>query len=208
MKEEKRLESTLALKRMLLVPGAHRSEMVNPGTGLDTTNLGSPWPKGRQSRGSPTRNPSRTSSASPALASDSTKMQRQTALRALAEKQIPTSSTYVSQHPRTPAIRKETASPSPSRENIIEAQRIPRPARLDDSPPSAHTRSHTKNRHAAFDSSKVPIQGLHNLTINSNQQQKVGPSGPSPTTIAIENDLRRILKMDLLGSDGAPGVQS
>ena len=206
-KEEKRQESALALKRMLMVPGTHRSELPNSSLGPDTANLGSPSPKGRESRGSPTRNPPRDSSASPAPPSDSTKMQRQAALRALAEKQIPTSSSYVSQNLRTPAIRKEIVPPS-SRENDLDSERTPRPARLGESPPSAHTRSQTKNRQIAVESGKIPIQGLQNLTINSNQQHKVGPSGPSPTTIAIENDLRRILKMDLLGSDGAPGVRS
>ena len=206
IREERRQESTLALKRMLLVPGAHRSEVANPDVRPEIGNLGSPSPKDRQSRKSPTRNPSGNASPAPALVSESTRMQREAALRALAQKKIPTSNTYMSQNARTPTIRKEMASPSPS--NDFDTERTPKPANLGDSPPSAHTRSQTKNRQTPLEGNGFPIHGLRNLTINSNPQHKVTPSGHSPTTVAIENDLRRILKMDLLGSDGASGVQS
>ena len=206
-KEEQRHASTLALKKMLLLPQAQRSE-VSRDLGSATANLGSPSPKARQQRESPTRDHSRPSS-SPGLASDASRMQRQAALRALAEKQIPTSNGSITQRAPASSLRKETAMPtSYGGYNTLEPPGTPTPAHMRGSSPSANTRNQTKSRGTALDSGNVPVQGLQNLTLSPKHQREAAASGPSPTTAAIENDLRRILKMDVIDSNGAPGVRS
>ena len=206
-REEQRQASTLALKRMLLLPQAQPSE-ASYGSESTIADFGSSSSKARQQRESPTRSNSRPSS-SPGLASDASRMQRQAALRALAEKQISASNGYTNQRVPPSSLRKETTMPPSSGGlNTLEPPTTPTPARMRGSSPSANTRSQTKNRVIALDSGNVPTQGLQNLTLDPKHQREVAPSGPSPTTAAIENDLRRILKMDVLSSDGAPGIRS
>ena len=207
-REEQRQASTLALKNMLLLPQNQRSEISNPGMEHASTTLGSPSPKPRQQQISPTRDQFRPSS-SPGLASDASRVQRQAALRALAEKQIPSTNGYTPQRPVTSSLRKEVTMPNSSgRYYPLDQHSTPTPPRRHGSPPSANTRSQARNRNVASENDNIPTQGLQNLTLNSKQQREVAPTGPSPTTATIENDLRRILKMDVLGSDGASGVRS
>ncbi len=208
IKEERRQENNLALKRMLQGAKVQQPEAVIPGTELPAAHLGSPLPKGRQPRGPPSQNPPRNYSTSPALSSDSTPMQRQAALRALAERQIPTSNGQVTPNTRDSCNGKETPFLS-STGIYLEAQKTPAAAAtLGHSPPSANTRSRTRTRHDNRDGHQVPIHGLQNLTIGAQRQDNIAPSGLYPATMAIENDLRRILKMEVLGSDGASGVRS
>ena len=207
IREEQRQASTLALKKMLLLPQVQRSE-VSSGSGSIRADLGSPLPKARQQRKSPTRDHSRPSS-SPGLASDASRIQRQAALRVLAEKQIPISSGHINQRAPSSGLRKESTMPTSSGgSNELQPPGTPTPTRMCGSSPSANTRSQTKIRGTALDDCNVPVQSLQNLAPHPKQQREIAPSGPSPTTAAIENDLRRILKIDVLDNDGAPGVHS
>lgn len=207
-REEQRQASTVALKKMLLSPLNQRSEIADTNNGVAAMNLGSPSPKSHQQQTSPAQAQFRPSS-SPALASDASRVQRQAALRALAEKQIPSGNGYTSQRALASNLRKElTDSNLPTQHDPPQYINTPTPAPRHSSPPSANTRSQVQNRNRAADNGKILIPDIQKLPLNSKQQREVTPSGPSPTTAAIENDLRRILKIGILGNDGASGVRS
>ena len=206
-KEEQRQANTLALKRMLLLPETQLSE-ASDGSKSTEMSLVSPSPKAHQQGVSPTRVASRPAS-SPGLASDASRVHRQAALRALAEKQIPTSNSYTNQRAPASSLRKKSTVPSsPERYSSLELPNTPTPANVRGLSPSANTRSQTKIRASRLDSGNIPTQSLQDLSLDPKHPREVALSGPSPTTAAIENDLRRILKMDVIGSDGASGVRS
>lgn len=195
-REEKRQASTLALKNMLLSPQSRRPETMTTGIGSAKAASGSPSAQPHLQQTIPAQSQHRPSS-SPGLVSDESRGQRQATLRALAERQIPFGEGYTAQGPIPSSLRKELTMPTSLKPpEPSKAPFTPTPTRRHGSPVSANTRSQVRNRNSASDHVQHPAPEVSKLTLNLKQQREVNDGGSSPTTAAMENDLRRILKID------------
>ena len=188
--EDKRNAQTLALKQMLFSPRFQQDQPVSERS--------SSTPNGAALSPSKTPHhqisPSRKSPAPIGLASDESRAKRHTALLALAQKQLPNQNS--NQRPPSSHLRKEVPVPdSPDRH---EEQRFP-------STPPSHM---SKEKTAVTNGNQHKGSSLHALLNGSSG----APDKPNRTadanttnlsTQTIEDDLRRILKMDVLGDGHA-----
>lgn len=206
--EEQRKAKTQALKKLLLSnPDQHsttsppRSSNLNPGSGTGVSLSPSPAPR----RPPPSRVTSGPFAAGPANTSPS-----------------PGGQMY--HHPSFPFIQQSLAAtangsprPRPPSSNLrqeVTPSTIPVPAELA-ALPSTPTPSRVSSPYV----STATTQNNHNVHLNGNtkplastyasaQPYDNSSTGPAREVKSMEDDLRRILKLEILGSDGATGVRS
>lgn len=191
--EAKLKEQTLALKKLLYSAQPHAPSSSSPRSGTITTGLGSPMPKVSQKTSSQSRK-----SFGPPITSELSKHagghQHQADLMALAERQIPA---QANQRPPSSSLRKEMMAPS-----------SPSPFTNPEMPMTPGQKSQSWGRYSQ--KSRAPLDSMpHNKSYESPQQQ------PDATTDdvkidakSIEDELRRILKIDVLGGDKFAAVRS
>lgn len=202
LQEEHRRAQTLALKKLLYSP--RPQSPVSSSTPLG--NHGSPSPKATNRHGSPALNRSNPPARASALGSDNTNRdQRQAALLALAQKQIPSTNGFTNQRPPSSSLRKEMMAPvSPGPSHTPEFPMTPTPSRVH----NTHTSTYPQDRRSAPSNGSISPFGSYSPSNLPQPRSDNAPNTTSPTTKSMEDDLRRILKLDVFGSDGVAGVQS
>lgn len=197
--EERRQAQSAALKRMLFSPPApQENSPIQPKPVYQGQDAATPSPSSHKF-GSPTRTPSR----SPGLASDASRAQRHAALLALAQKQIPSSTGHTGYRPPSSHLRKEMIVPQSPTRNEVANQ------------PAVQTNSLPNNVDSRpFSYSKSSGTALNSIDLKATEsspktpKMKSNPKRPSSNTKTIEDDLRRILKLDVLGGNDDAGVPS
>lgn len=195
-REEQRRAKTLALKKLLYSPEPQRPASSSPRSGNPSQNLGSPSPKTTPRGGSPGLVPDPTSRD----------QQRHAALLALAQKQISgigTNNGSAAQRPPSSKLWKELSVPS--------SPGVP-PLEL----PATPTHSHGQKTFAPTNCrAQQQVNGYVSpySPLSSAYTPPAKPPGESRTTSSkdaksIEEDLRRILKLDILGGDNVTSVRS
>lgn len=198
-RDEQRKAQTLELKKLLYSPKPQRSASSSPYSGTLSNGLGSPSPRFTPRGGSPGLAPD----------SRSKDQQRHAALLALAQKQISgTGTNMVSTPQRPPAskLRKEVLVPNSPEVQTPELPATPTQSHVEKTftPANNYTRQQ-QNGYAspyspfpsAFTPPPKPPEGFQNT-----------PSRRSKDAKSIEEDLRRMLKLDVLGGDDKNGVRS
>ncbi|MCJ1458600.1 hypothetical protein MMC28_008973 [Mycoblastus sanguinarius] len=196
--EQRRKAQTLALKKLLYSPRPQRpASSPLSGSSISVQSNGSSAPA--QQHGSPSRNRSKLSGSVYQLESDEgSKDQRQATLLALAEKQI---QTRVGQRqPSSNLCKDSTLSQSPGNANLPKLPATPTPSRAHN--PSATSKSNAlrqayESPHTPFHPSTKPSGGLDVTSSRSLLNAK-----------SMEDDLRRILKLEVLGNDSVTGIRS
>ena len=196
--EERRKAQTLALKKLLYSqPQSPASPSSRSGTAISGIGM-SNTPPAKSRNGTPERNqsftPDRKTNTQPeGKAHD----ERHAALLALAQKQI---SPRGVQRPPTSNLRKEFTMPkSPGSANAAEPPATPTPLRSRNAPtaPIPKVLQDAYNSHITHAHSSASPQGGPDYS-----------SRESANARSIEDDLRRILKIDIFGSDSVTGVRS
>ena len=190
-------DSTSALKKLLNF--SENQSVPKPVSGGDFQNSGTPSTPSPKSR-SQARSSARLSGNPPLFPSGldgSTPEQRHAALLALAEKQI---QTPASQRPPSSTLRKEIKLPT----SPTIAQ--------DKQSPSTPTTKRAERQSTNTRSQRAPATTGHISTYPSmhagNARPTLNSSAKDPAMKSMEDDLRRILKLDELPSGGVSGVQS
>ena len=209
--EEQRKAKTQALKKLLLSPPAQhlkssslRSSAPDSGSGTEPSLSPSPSPR----RPPPSRNTSGPFAAGPATTPPST-------------------GSHINHHASFPFLQQSLAAtangsprPRPPSSNLRqEVTPSTTPVRAEPPAlPSTPTPSRTSNAYVPT----TMVQNNHNVQLNSStaslattyasgQSFNNGSTFPTREVSSVksmEDDLRRILKLDILGSDGATGVRS
>ena len=196
-RDEQRKAQTLELKKLLYSPKPQRQASSSPRSGAPSPGLGSPSPKTASHLGSPSLVPD-------AISKD---QRRHAALLALAQKQISgigTNNGSTSQRPSS-SLWQEMSLPSSPGVQPPELPATPTQARVHQtSTPSNGNTQQQQNGYASPDS---PFPSAFNPPANATGGFKSNPSRHSKDSKSIEEDLRRILKLDVLGGDGASGVR-
>lgn len=198
-RDEQRKAQTLELKKLLYSPNLQRPASSSPGSGLTSQGLGSPSPKITTRGGSPGLVPD----------AKSRDQQRHAALLALAQKQITgigTDNGSAAQRPPSSSLWKEMSIPSSPGSQPPELPATPTQSRVQktSTPANVHTQQH-RNGHAspysasssAFTPPVIPPGGFQSTASRRSEDTKF-----------IEDDLRRILKLEVLGGDGVTSVRS
>ncbi len=203
--EEQRIAQTLALKKLLHSPRPQLSASSSspsplPKPRIPSSDFGSPVPKPVQKN----RTPARNTSGPPAfslLSGSPGQDQRQAALLALAEKQIANTNGISSHRPSSSSLCQEMPFLEPAGSSApAEPPMTPTPSRHVDSRP--HVLG--SNQGNAPPNAQNPL--LYSLF--SPQSLPAKESGSDPAKVkSIENDLRRILKLDPHDGTGVAGVQ-
>ena len=190
----KRNASSLALKKLLLTPQPQRSNSVATNKSLS---------EGKKRHTPPVREstgpfaPSRTPGPEVRILS-----RKQPASLPQLQKQFGCTNPDSSPRPRPPSsnLRQEISAPqSPEQNTLPELPASPTPSRNGNlSTPSSSRNQHNLRSGPAF--SSLPPTALSGV-------------GPPPMqgmndVSSMENELKRVLKLDVLGSDGASGVRS
>ena len=198
-RDEQRKAQTLELKRLLYSPKPQRSTSSSPCSSTLSKGVRSPSPKAAPRGGSPK------------LVHDSTSrdQQRHALLLALAQKQISGTATnlsHVPQRPPSSKLREEVSIPSSPGGQPTELPATPTQARIQktSTPINDHRRQYQNSYPSPYPSlsssftppAKLP-GGFQNTTSPRSMDAK-----------NIEQDLRRILKLDVLGGDDVDGVRS
>ena len=198
-KDEQRKAQTLELKKLLLSPKPQRSAASSPCSGTLSKGLSSPSPKATPRGGTPK------------LVADSTStdQQRHALLLALAQKQIlgtGTNTGFAPQRPPSSKLREEVSVPSSPGGQPPELPATPTQTRVHktSTPTNDRTRQYQNSYPSPYPSLSSgftppakPPGGFQNTT--------------SPHSIDaknIEQDLRRVLKLDAFGGDDVKGVRS
>lgn len=195
-KDEQRRLATLALQKLLYSPEPQLPASSSSRSGTPSHNLGSPSPK------------TTTREGSPGLAPDSTskEQQRQAALLALAKKQISglgTNNGSAAQRPPSSKLRKELSIPDLPRVQPLELPATPTHSHVQKTPTSTNCRA--QQQHNGYASPYSPFSSAFTPPAKLPGNSR---STPSKDAKSIEEDLRRILKLDVLGGDNITGVRS
>ena len=197
--EARRQAQTAALKNMLFSPKFQQNAALPPEI-LSSSTQDSPSSPSKTPRGrvTPSRNPPPSSAG---LASDESRAQRHATLLALAHKQIPNNnSPYTSPRPPSSGLRKEVVMPpSPHLEADFGIPATPTPSRVHNKSTPTPTK-HSSASHGMHTRSK----GFEHQAMSGNTNAK----NESSATKSIEDDLRRILKLDVLGDTFSPKTQA
>ena len=198
-RDEQRKAQTVELKKLLYSPKPQRSAASSPCSGTLSKGLGSPSPMASPRGGTPRLVPDSTSRD----------QQRHALLLALAQKQISGAGTNVAfapQRPPSSKLREEVPVPSSPGGQPPELPATPTQTRIQTNlhPTKDHERQYQNSYpspypslSSAFTPPAKPPGGFQNTT------------SPHPMdTKNIEQDLRRILKLDILGGDDINGVRS
>lgn len=196
-REEQLKAQTLALKKLLFSPQPQRLASSSPRSDTPPHGLGCPSPKTTPRGGSP------------GLVPDSARrdQQRHATLLALAQKQISgtgANNGSAAQRPPSSKLWKEMSVPSSPGVQPLELPATPTQSRVQQT--SASTNGHTEQQHIGYVSPHSPFSSAFTPPAKP-------PGGfqstPSKDAKSIEEDLRRILKLDVLGGgDGITGVRS
>ena len=197
--DEQRKAQTLELKKLLYSPKPQRSGTYLPCSDTLSKGLGSPSPKATPRRGSPKLVPDLTSRV----------QQRHALLLALAQKQISGTGidvTLAPQRPPSSKLREEVSVPSSPGGQPSELPATPTQTRIQKT--STPTKDRTRQYQNSYPS---PYPSL-----SSGFTPPAKPPGGFPNTTSphsmdaknIEQDLRRVLKLDVLGGDDINGVRS
>ena len=196
---EQRKAQTLELKKLLYSPESQRSLSSSPYSGPPSKVLDSPLP-----------NTSRRDD-SPGLISDSTSrdQQRHAVLLALAQKQISGPGTNISsatQRPPSSKLWKEVSVHSSPGVQPPELPATPTQSRVQKI--STPTNSRTQQQQNGYASPFSPFPSAFTPPAKPPSGFQGNPSRHSRDAKSVEDDLRRILKLDVLGGDNATGVRS
>lgn len=197
-RDEQRKAQTLELKKLLYSPKPQLSASSFPWSGTPSKDPSSPSPKTVSRGGSPGLVPK----------SISKEQQRQAVLLALAQKQISGTCTNIGPTPQRPPsskLRKELSPSSPG------AQTPELPATPTQSRPqktSTPTHGHTPQQQNGYVSPYSPFPSAFTPPTKPPSGFHTTPSRNSRDAKSIEEDLRRILKLDVLGGDDVTGVRS
>lgn len=202
IRKEECKTKTLALKRLLFSPPPQYAASSQSNTSMPIEGLGSPAKKECPGPRSPSHHPSASPNgfASAAMNRD----QRQAALLALAEKQISNTNGFTSKQPGSSNLRQEMKIPvSPASLDNPEPPTTPTPSRVQNPHPSIR-RPQGKGQVSGYVSPYRPF------TSSTKQPQRFdeAPVRDPRNTESVEDDLRRILKLDVLSSDGVTGIRS
>ena len=195
-RDEQRKAQTLELKKLLYSPKPQRPASSSPRSDSPSQCLVSPSPKTTHRRGSPALVPDLTSKD----------QQRHAALLALAQKQISGTSTNIgsaAQRPPSSKLWKEIAIPSSPGVQPLELPATPMQSRVQKT--STPTHGYTQTQQDCYVSPYSPFSSAFTPPAKP-------PSGSQKTSSkdakSIEEDLRRILKLDVLDGDAVTGVRS
>ena len=188
--EEHRQVQTAALKQMLFSPRSQHDKALPAQSSSSPSGDGSSPPVETPRHDS---SPSRKPPAPGGLASDASRAQRHATLLALAQKQIPNSYASTSKRPPSSHLRKEVMVPnSPTQQHDPDSPRTPTPFRSSRSTlPTSSKRNSTAPAQDRFGTSSGSTPELSHPASSNDES--------SSTTKSIEDDLRRILKLDVLG---------
>ncbi|CAF9906185.1 hypothetical protein IMSHALPRED_004121 [Imshaugia aleurites] len=196
-RDEQRKAQTLELKKLLYSPKPQRQASSSPRSGAPSPGLGPPSPKTTSHLGSPSLVPD-------AISKD---QRRHAALLALAQKQISgigTNNGSTSQRPSS-SLWKEMSIPSSPGVQPPELPATPTQARVHKT--STPTNGNTQQQQNGYASPYSPFPSAFNPPAKPTGGFQSTPSRHSKDAKSIEEDLRRILNLDVLGGDGAPGVR-
>lgn len=198
-RDEQRKAQTLELKKLLYSPNPQRPASSSPGSGIPSQGLGSPSPKIAPRGGSP------------GLVRDakSRDQQRHAALLALAQKQITgigTNNGPAAQRPPSSRLWKEMSIPSSPGSQLPELPATPTQSRIQKT--STPTNLHTQQQQNGHVSPYSTSSSAFNPPIKPPGGFQSTHSRHSKDSKSIEDDLRRILKLEVLGGDGVTSVRS
>ena len=195
-RDEQRKAQTEELKKLLYSPKPSRSASSSPCSGTPTKGSGSFSSKNHPRGGSP----------GVALDPTSKEQQRHAILLALAQKQISgtgTNTGSATQRPPSSNLRKEMSIPSSPGIHPLELPATPTQSRVQKTPSSS--KGHTQNGYASPYPS-IPLGFTPQSELSHKRQ--ITPSQRSVDAKSMEEDLRRILKLDVLSDDDVTGVRS
>lgn len=198
-RDHQRKAQTLELKKLLYSPKPQRPASSSPRSGTPSQSLGSPSPK-TTPRG-----------ASPGLVPDATskEQQRQAALLALAQKQISgigTNNGSAAHRPPSSKLWKEISVPSSPGVQPPELPATPTQPLVQKT--STTINGHTQQEQNGYTSPYSPFPSAFTPPAKPPGGYQSSPSRHSKDAKSIEEDLRRILKLDVLGGDGITDVRS
>lgn len=197
--DEQRKAQTLELKKLLYSPMPQRPTSSSPRSGTLSDGLGSPTPKTTPRGGSPGMVPDTTSRD----------QHRHAALLALAQKQVSgigTNNGSATQRPPSSKLRKEMSVPSSPGLQPPELPATPTQSCVQKK--SFPTNSHIQQQQNGYSSPYSPFSSAFPPPAKPPGGFQSTPSRHSKDAKSIEEDLRRILKLDVLGGDGVTGVRS
>lgn len=197
--DEQRKAQTLELKKLLYSPEPLPSASSSPGSGTPFKGQSSTSPKITPRGGSPGLVPDTTSRD----------QQRHAFLLALAHKQISGAGTNIGSVPQRPPsskLWKEMSVPSSPGGQPPELPATPTQSRVQKTSTAAidHKRQHQNG----YASPYHPFSAASNPSVKPPDGFQNPPSRLSRDAKFIEEDLRRILKLDVLGGDDATIVRS
>lgn len=198
-RDEQRKAQTLELKKLLYSPKPQRPASSSPCSGTLSNGLGSPSPRITPRGGSPGLAPD----------SKSKNQQRHAVLLALAQKQISGISTNMVSTPQRPPsskLRKELLVPSSPGVQTLELPATPTQSRVEKT--STPTNNYTRQQQNGYASAYTPFPSTFTPPAKPPEKFQNTLSRYSRDGKSIEEDLRRILKLDVLGADDVNGVRS
>lgn len=198
-RDEQRKAQTLELKKLLYSPKPQRSASSSPCSGTLSNGLGSPSPRITPRGGSPRLAPD----------SKSKDQQRHAVLLALAQKQISGTGTNMVSTPQRPPsskLRKEVLVPSSPGVQTPELPATPTQSRIEKT--STPTNNYTRQQQNGYAFPYTPFPSAFTPPAKPPEGFQNTPSRCSRDAKSIEEDIRRILKLDLLGADDVNGVRS
>ena len=206
--EDERKAKTLALKKLLLSPPPQRpttsparSSAPNP----DSATSASPSPSPRPRRPPPSRVTSGPFAAGPAntLPSTGGQIYHHASLPFLQQSLIANANGSPRPRPPSSNLRQEvTPSITPVRAELPALPSTPTPSRISNRYVPTTTAQNNHNVHLNGNTKSLAS------TYASAQPYNNGNAFPTREVKSMEDDLRRILKLEILGSDGATGVRS
>lgn len=194
-KDEQLRATTLAFKKLFYSP-AQPPASSSPRSGTASQNIGPPSPNTTPRRGSP------------GLVPDSTSrdQQRHAALLALAQKQVSgigTNNGSAAQRPPSSKLRKELSVPSSPGVQPLELPATPTHSHVQNT--STPTNCRAQQQHNGYVSPYSPLSSAFTPPAKPPGEFR---NTSSKDARSIEEDLRRILKLDVLGGDNITGVRS
>ena len=197
-RDEQRKVQTQELKKLLYSPEPTRSVSSSPCSSSPPKGLGSPSPKIIPRGGSPRH----------VLDLKSKEQQRQAILLALAQKQISGLGTNTGSTPQRPPskLSKEISVPSSPGVQPPELHASPTHPRVQNA--STPSKGHAQHQQKGRASPYSPLAAAYNPPAKPPGGFQISPSRNSRDAKTIEEDLRRILKLDVIGGDDVTGVRS
>ena len=201
-RDEHRKAQTEELKKLLYSPKPSRSASSSPYSSTPTKGSGS----GSGSGSISSKNHAHGGSPGSTLDATTKEQQRHAILLALAQKQISGIGTNIGSAPQRPPssnLRTEMSIPSSPGVQPLELPATPTQSRLQKTPISSN--GHAQNGYVSPYSS-IPL--AFTPQSKSPDRCQITSSQKSVDAKSMEEDLRRILKLDVLGSDDVTSVRS